>query len=45
MKLYKDTKAMVHLSDGDTDFFDFVTGVLQADTFAPYIFMTCQDER
>ena len=29
---------MVHLTDGDTDFFDIVTGVLQGDTLAPYLF-------
>ena len=29
MMLDKNTKAMVLSPDGDTDFFDFVTGVLQ----------------
>ena len=29
MMLYKNTKVKVHSSDGDTDFFDIMTGVLQ----------------
>ena len=32
---------MVHSSDGDTDFFDIVAGVLQGDTFALYLFILC----
>ena len=28
---------------GDTDFFKIVTGVLQGDTLAPYMFITCLD--
>ena len=43
MMLYKDTKAMVRSPDGDTDFFDIATGVLQGDTLAPYIFIICLD--
>ena len=43
MMLYKDAKTMVRSSDGDTNFFDIITGVLQADIFAPYMFMTCVD--
>ena len=27
--------------DGDTDFFDIVSGVLQGDTLAPYLFIIC----
>ena len=42
MMLYKNTKAMVHLSYGDTDF-DIVAGVLQRDTVAPYLFIIYQD--
>ena len=34
-------KAMVYLFKGDTDFFNIVTGVLQGDTFAPYLFIIC----
>ena len=32
MMLYKNTKEKVHSSDGDTDYFDIVAGVLQGDT-------------
>ena len=31
MMLYKNMKAIVRSPDGDTDFFDIVTGVLQGD--------------
>ena len=41
--LYKNTKAKVCTPDGDTDFFDINTGVLQGDTLAPYYFIICQD--
>ena len=41
MILYINTK--VHSSDGDTDYFDIVAGVLQGDTLAPYLFIICQD--
>ena len=39
--LYKNTKAMVCSSNGDTDFFDIVTEFLQGDTLAPYLFIIC----
>ena len=39
MILYKNTKVKVRLSDGDTDFFDIVAGVLQGDTLALYLFI------
>ena len=39
MMLYKNTKVKVYSSDGDTDYFDIVPGVLQGDTFAPYLFI------
>ena len=42
MILYKSTKAMVHSSDGNTDFFDTVTEILQRDILVPFIFMICQ---
>ena len=29
--------------DGGTDYFDIVTGVLQGDTLAPYLFIICLD--
>ena len=35
--LYKNMKVKIHSSDGDTDFFDIVAGVLQGDTLAPYL--------
>ena len=41
MMLYEDTRAMVHSSDGDSDFFDIVTGVLQGDTLAPFLVIIC----
>ena len=37
MMLYKNTKEMVRLPDGDTNFFDIVTGILQRDTLASYL--------
>ena len=30
-------------SDGDTEYFDIVAGVLQGDTLAPYLFINCLD--
>ena len=30
-------------SDGDTEFFDIVAGVLQGDTLFPYLFIICLD--
>ena len=41
MMLYKNTKVKVRSSDGDTDYFDIVAGVLQGDTLAPYLFIIC----
>ena len=43
MMLYKNTKEKVHSPDGDTDFFSIVTGVLQGDTLAPYLFIISLD--
>ena len=34
---------MVRSSDGDIDFFDIVTGVLQGDILTLYFFMICLD--
>ena len=31
------------LPDKDTNFFDIVTGVLQGDTLAPFMFILCKD--
>ena len=33
----------VQSPDGDTDYIDIVTGVLQGDTLAPYLFIICLD--
>ena len=41
MMLYKNTKAMVHSADRDTNFFDFVVEVLQGDTLAPDLVIIC----
>ena len=41
MIIYKNTKVKVHSPDGDTNYFDIVAGVLQEDTFAPYLFIIC----
>ena len=41
--LYRNTKVKVRSSDGDTEYFDIVTGVLQGDTLAPYLFIICLD--
>ena len=43
MMLYKNTKAMFHSPDGDTDFFKIVTGVLKGNTLVPYLFIICLD--
>ena len=40
---YDNTKAKVRSPDGDTDYFDIVAGVLQRDTFAPYLFIIYLD--
>ena len=41
MMLYKNTKVKVLSSDGDTDFFDIVAGMLQRETLAQYLFIIC----
>ena len=43
MMLYKNMKVKVRSSDGDTDYFDIVAGVLQGDTLAPYLFIIYLD--
>ena len=37
----KNTKVKVRFSNGDTDYFDIVAGVLHGDTLAPYLFIIC----
>ena len=41
--LYKGLKIIVHSSDGDTDFFDIIAGVLQGDALTPFLFLICLD--
>ena len=41
--LFRNTKVKVRSPDGDTEYFDIVTGVLQGDTLAPYLFIICLD--
>ena len=36
MMLYRNMKVKAWSSDGDTDFFNVVAGILQGDTLAPY---------
>ena len=36
-------KVKVCSPDGDTDFFDIVTDVLEGDTLALYLFIICQE--
>ena len=36
-------KAVICSPDGDADFFDIVTGVLQGNTLVLYLFIFCQD--
>ena len=43
MMLFKNMKVKVFSLNGDTEFFDIVTGVLQGDTLALYQFIICQD--
>ena len=43
MMLSRSTKVKVCSPDGDTDYFDIVTGMLQWDTLAPYLFIICID--
>ena len=39
--LNRNTKVKVRLPDGDTEYFDIVSGVLQGNTLAPYLFIIC----
>ena len=41
--LYRNIKEKFHSPDGDTDYFDIVSGVLQGNTLAPYLFIICVD--
>ena len=41
MMLYKNTEVIKRSSDGDTDFFDIVSGVLHGDTVEPFSLTIC----
>ena len=43
MILQRNTKSLVRSPDEDTEFFDFLAGVLQGDTLAPFLFVICLD--
>ena len=43
MMVYKNTTVKVCSLNGDADFFDIVTSVVQGDTLAPYLFIICLD--
>ena len=43
MMLFKNTEGMFCSPDGDSDFFDIVTGVLQGELFALNMFILCID--
>ena len=42
-KMYENTRAKVVSPDGETDLFDILSGVLQGDTLAPYLFVIVLD--
>ena len=43
MMFSRNPKVKVRSADGDTEYFDIVAGVLQGDTWAPYLFIVCLD--
>ena len=43
MMLYKNIKVKACSQDGNTDYFDFVAGLIQGDILAPYPFIICLD--
>ena len=43
MMLYKNIKVKICSLEEDTDYFNFVAGVLQGDTLASYLFIICLD--
>ena len=40
---YRNRKVELRSPDGDTNFFNFVTGVFQEDILAPYLFINFMD--
>ena len=40
---YRNTKVKVRSPDGDTEYFDIITSVIQGDMLAPYLFIICLD--
>ena len=42
MMFYRNTESIVNSPNGDTNFFDNASGVLQGDVSAPYLFKICQ---
>ena len=43
IKLYENTRATIITPDGETEYFQVTTGVLQGDTLAPYLFAIVLD--
>ena len=41
--LNRNIKVKVRSPDGDTEYFDIVSGIQQGDTLAPYLFIVCLD--
>ena len=41
--MYKNTRAKVFSPDGESEFFEFLAGVLQGDTPAPFLFIIVVD--
>ena len=41
--LYRIKKVKVRSLEGDTDYFDIIAGVLQGDTFVPYLYVIFLD--
>ena len=44
MMLCRNTKVKVRSSDGETNYFDIVAGLLQGDILASYLFIICLDD-
>ena len=44
MMQFENRKPLVHLPEGDTDFFDVVAGVLQGDVLTPNLFLIFLDQ-